>query len=263
MNKKEFGQLSAQQVKEFYEILRNYFIELSDELDTKISLEKDLENLSIIWYPAYELDFKIISSYLVVLMKMDREYDIGCEKGDPYQHVIDLIKSNRDPPVNAEDLGAEKLAHLEICFRCMIMNFICFASYRTDLHNLLAEARNGHKDSLFKAINIDHSIVNTKTAAGIIATANLINDGEFFDMLSRAIKGGYPRKPSKKQALLNFFTYIIEDAVGEEPINYEALHKLFTEEIPLYPNVLELQDSFGSFKKQLYRTRHRVKDIKT
>jgi hypothetical protein len=143
------------------------------------------------------------------------------------------------------------------------MNLVCFAAYRTDIHTLLREAREGHKGSLFMAINIDQSVISSDTASKFIARAQLENDGDFFDSLSKAIKGGYPKKPSEKYALLNFFTYLVEDAVGCEPIDYETLHTLFTEKIPLYPDVLDLKDSFGSFKKQLQRTRHKVRDIKS
>gem|GEM_PF-3074316 len=56
--------------------------------------------------------------------------------------------------------------------------------------------------------------------------------------------------------------YLAEDAVGNQKIDYELLHGLFTEQIPLYPNVLESKDSYGSFKKRPDRTSYKVKDKK-
>ncbi len=257
---KEFGKLSKQQIIDFYKVTEAFIDDLAEDFD-QLSENPDAEKFCIPWHSFYELTFKDIAVHLIILIGMKDQLVAGIQNGDAQDHFINLMKSGYEAPFELEDLSDQDRVNLGACFMCMLMNFICYASYRTDIHTLLNEAKRGHKESLFMAVNIDHSVVSTDTASRLITKAIAEDDGEFFEMLSKAVKGSYPKKPSSKYAELNFFAYIVEDAVDGGPMDYETLHTLFTEEIPLYPNVNESQDSFGGFKKQLDRTKHKIKDM--
>jgi len=125
-------------------------------------------------------------------------------QGDLQQYVINLLKSEYTPSVQSESMDNQQRVSLYACLICMCMNVICVVAYRIDMHELLKEAKVGHKESLFMAINIDVTVASTETASMLIAQAALENDNTFFDRLSRAINGGYSRRLSGKYAKLIF-----------------------------------------------------------
>lgn len=260
---KEFGKLSVQQIIDFYIIFCNFVNEYVDDLEDLTTEKFAIDIFPVRWYKLYEVDLKLVTAGLTTLIGFDEEIKIAVTYEDPQQYIIDLLKSGYQSPRQKEDFDDQQLVNLVGHLICMLMYFVCFSAYRTDLRKLLNEARDGHKESLYKAINIDSSILSTEEASMHISKAILEDNGDFFDALSKAIKGGYSKKPSEKYALLNFFVYIVEDAAGETVVDREELHRLFTEQIPLYPGVTKLQDSFGSFHTQLRRMKHKVKDTKS
>jgi hypothetical protein len=261
--KKEFGKLSTQQVIDFYSCFCKFCNETFEYIQSTEKVELAPDQHTVRWYKLYESNLNQVTASLVSLIGMEEEIKKAITLDDPQEHIIDLLKNDYASPLEKEDVSQETLANIIGHIICLVMHGICIAAYRIDLYKLLQEAKAGHKESFFKAVNIDQCIVNTEAASILIAKTVLEDDLHFFEDLSKAIKGSYPKQTSLKYPLLNFFVYLIEDAAGDNFIDKEELHRLFTEQIPLYPDVTKLEDSFGSFKTQMRRMKHKVKDKKT
>lgn len=258
---KEFGSISKQHIIDFYKIFCDFINELAEEFDSIDSIKLD-DQFSLTWHQLYELELSQITQYLLKIMNLEDEIQRAATSEDPNGHFINLFASDFEPDVDFKDLQPTQLAATLSCIYCLIRNFECFAGYQVSINQLLKEAGQGSDESLFKAINIDTSVACTVTASKRISRALITDDGEFFEHLSRAVKGSYSKKPANKYAALNFFIYLIQSTPGSV-LDEEALHDLFTLDLPLYPDVNRYKDSPGSLKKQLERTRHRVKDIKS
>ncbi len=260
---KEFGKLSSQQVIDFYNIFCKFVNGFIEDFENIENTPLAPDQYTPRWYKLYESSLNEVTASLISLLLMENEVLNAVTTEDPQQYMIDLLSSDYESPLDVDSVDPEKIAHLIAHMICLVMHGICVAAYRVDLNKLLDEGLNGHKDSFLKAVNIDPCVLNTETATKIIAKAVMEEDGFFFDNLSKAVKGSYPKGASVKYPLLNFFIYLIEDAAGENSIDKKELHKLFTEQISLYPDVTKLEDSFGSFGRQVRRMKHKVKDNKT
>ena len=61
MKEKEFGKLSAQQVREFYEIFRKFINDFEEQMDDENPLKIVTENTSLTWHSLFELELSKVT----------------------------------------------------------------------------------------------------------------------------------------------------------------------------------------------------------
>ena len=211
------------------------------------------------WWVLYELDFTLVSGiFYSTLVEPDtvreeailnpenviRSGDRLCkELGEAYKNATkkDLIL----PLSILLNVSMPLKGNLEAISIFGLGSSIC---------ELLARARD-HADekALFNAILIDKTCINTPTAQRYIAQAVLSNNNNFFDKLSRAIKGSRPRNSSPELDDVRLMEALAEDFKPSNRLSQKEICSLFIDQLGIYED--EGKDPCGSLWRHIQRIR--------
>lgn len=196
--------------------VRHDFSELEEEL--KFNPTEVIEVVPLVnWWELYEYDFAV-SVYLFYYFFTDIK-DLNNKKlyfspQDMTQILSDSLllslESQKDSLTKEEKYFILSLIlNLLFAMRGNIVALSLFGHGHSQ-GELVAEARDhDNTEAFFKAILVDKATLITPTAKHFIAKAILINDSQFFDHLSKAVKGSRPRKPNEKNNKVRLLDAII------------------------------------------------------
>ena len=199
-DKKELGKLSLGQFKRFIPLYtlaksqKDLFSLIRNEQPSKYKLL--LKNI-IPWSVFYELPtVHFYALFLHTVGLPDLLSGFG-KAADPQEAVISYMESDIDLPSKIDELTIEKYGILFSMSMAVVKDLETCQQFNMHMHDLINQAKVGDK-ALFDAIRVDRSAINCPTIAKRIAEAELDNDGNFFDLLSKAIKKTRPRRPKEE-----------------------------------------------------------------
>ncbi|MEQ8426356.1 MAG: hypothetical protein RLT87_07635 [Gammaproteobacteria bacterium] len=250
---KEFGKLSSKQALNFY----NYFISSLEDAfsDLDVIKKKDLATTTFPpWYKLYEYDYNQLVAYFLISMDFGDKVKEFASSQDPQQELLHYISTDPDPIGDISKFDNQQLTNFICSFYANVMCLASMGTYNKTMNQLVKESESNDK-SLFQAITIDRTAINTEVASRRLAKAMIEQDEQFFDHLAKAIKGNYPKRPPEKYDELRFMMALLEDAASSDNLDKDALYQLCVNELDLYPDASQSEDSRGSFERYVNRMR--------
>lgn len=166
--------------------------------------------------------------------------------------LSDIVKSaaNADNPQEAWlDFSEKELESIEPpeSFDENIPEFFCLLQavrgslaskkiFHVTMDILIERALGGDDESLFCAIQVDRTVLSSGVAALRIAQAEVTQDGEFMDHLTKAIKGSRPRRPAEDFDDLRYMMEVMFESAGDEGINSKQIHDTLVVDLELHPS---------------------------
>jgi hypothetical protein len=142
------------------------------------------------WSSIYELSFIQQLGSLFVLLGMHEPILHSGSYTYPQQAFIEISRdgSTLDQwyEFNKDKIEKKHLLWLVIVLQRNILSIMLF---HQSLGALVDQVRKGNRESFFKAVSIDRSILSCPTFADILSHAELTNDKDFFMHLRKALKG--------------------------------------------------------------------------
>jgi len=255
---KEVRKISAQQ---FRRLLSLVYQGTEEKSELAKIIDDEAEKLSEFikdkaqWSQYYELPYShFVAFFYIALGLREKIAEINSSK-DPIESVIAWGETEPESPLNLEELSDEEKMVVFGLMVAMIRNFTSIQIFHVPINELIQKAKE-EDDALFDAIFVDRHVMNTPTAAARIARAEIIDDGHFFDLLTKAITKTRPRRPKKDFDILRMMLSILDEAIGISNLSYEEVHKLIVDDLQLYPD--DLKDSFSGLKKLLQRRKKHI-----
>jgi hypothetical protein len=249
---------------DLYQGLDDELTELFSDIDTHS--EVNLETLEVDYALLFELDFKILASLILVWFSDDLAFELK-EKKDMRKLFLEpkqfpeIFLATLKEDIEKDDSFGKKEALFLLSFFINLMlalwsniKAVSVYGYTKTICELIAKARDD-KDlkALFDAIVIDKACLNTPTAQKAVYDASITGDNDFFDKLSRAIKGSRPRNQKPVLDNARFMDALIQDWKDAEPLTNEEICRIFIDELKIYPNTGE--DSYAGLTRLLQRLR--------
>lgn len=258
--KKEFGKLSSQQIKRLLALVEKG---LDEKLDLEQSINEDPNKVSNFikdkahWSIYYELPYPHFLGLFFIALGFSDKIKEFASLEDPQEAVISWGESEPMLSPEPDDQSDEEKIIIFGLMMAMTRNFSAIQQFHIPINDLIAKAKEDD-EALFDAITVDRHVLNTPTATTRIARAEATNDGQFFDLLTKAINKTRPRRPKEDFDILRYMLSALDEATGLSNLSYEQIHSLMVEDLQLYPD--DVKDSFSGLKKLIQR---RQKDIGT
>ena len=170
---------------------------------------------------------------------------------DPAQVLLNWANSDPKPPRGFNKWKTKEMAIFLSLTQVIYYNMQAISVFRKSLCDLIGEARQGDDSALFDAILVDRSAMTSITGSKRIARAMLENDGEFFDHLTKAIKGTRPKRPHEKFNDLRFMVELLDQSIGIKNTSHKKIYNLLVEDLELYPETGK--DAMKGFEKFIER----------
>jgi len=255
---KEYGKLSAQQLKELY-AHSHKFKQKQKELD-QLAKERAEQFTKIFeltppWSSWYDLPWIKSLAFFLYITGLDIIIAKAVKSTDPQQAVIELLDN-----ADEYDLDIDTLSEEEACvFFSLYFSFVgqlsSISMFDRPMSVLVEQAKNGDDEALFSAVLVDRAVLSSTRITKRIQKANFYNDNSFFDSLAKSITRTRPRRPDKELDDVRFILEALDESVGLDKITEENLYNLIVEDLELYPTENK-KDPFGSFKKLVQRRKN-------
>jgi hypothetical protein len=150
----------------------------------------------------------------------------AAKASDPQQTVINAVRENTFTPSPPEVVGAGNVLGLLTSVDRSFESLLIFGRY---LNELVAEARAGDMESLFKAVQIDPSAVASPSIAARIGRAVALKDEAFLKDLRTALAG----RTRNFAAYLRQLRYAIQAVreAGVDDLSPRELEELFIKKV--------------------------------
>ncbi len=238
---KEFNKLTREQISLFLEAYRALNKKREEALhEFRAQPDKLIQKLTspFFWSKIYEYTIlEHVTMIVHVLGLSDLVKHIAIQE-DPQQAVIDDIFAGNDIEWNGGTGGQFKEMHVIVILFSITKSLDSLVVHSKFLNELVTDVRNGNDGALFKAVQIDHSILSCPTIADRVALAELMGDEEFFNKLSNAIHKR-PKKPKEEYTELRLALYLLEEANSLDNLSTDTAYSLFSEDLGLYPTDTE------------------------
>lgn len=257
--KKDYGKLTADQLREFVQFLPVLFA-MARDIDkhlASVGAEKfesvmagDFGDYSKI----YELP--LIEHVSLVSVAMNRHDEVGATAAshDPQEAVLEALR-NRDADDDKPQHEAFAVVEVMALAYSLSRTLQSMAMHGRSISSLLQDVREtGSHDSLFKAIRMDRAVIGCPTAMRHIAKAQIRSDKRFFKHLQAALTG-----PSKKPMIglePMRYTLLLLREMGINDLSEHDLEHLMVDVLKVYPPV-------PGAAKNLRAQYQRSKNIKT
>lgn len=255
---KDYGKLSADQLKEFVGFLPTLFVTLRDA-SARIATVSSAKFDEVMagdygqYCLAYEAAFTEHLALVVVALNRQDDLKAYLAAPDPQQAVLDGLKHEGEDRPESEFFETHTV--LALCYS-LTRTIQSMATYGRSISGLLEDVRErGDQDALFKAIRIDRAVLGCPTAMRLIAKAQLRDNKSFFKRLRSALDG-----PSRKQwASLDQlrYTLLLLRELGVNDLSAAELEALLVDELGVYKR------GKGDARKNLWAQYTRSRKLKT
>ncbi len=188
------------------------------------------------WHDYYELPFlEHIAHYINGLGLTKAITEISASP-NPQKTLLHSPKANSaiEEALRNSDVLKSKGRHFVYALQISVFNSLrSLMAYGHYLNDLVAEARKGDVEALFRAIRIDPTVISTKTAATYLVLAETVDDAAFFNELKKALKGKLGKTENANfQKMRVVMRVLVETGAGR--LTDDQLYKLFVEELRFY-----------------------------
>ncbi|MCF6205214.1 MAG: hypothetical protein L3J59_16380 [Methylococcaceae bacterium] len=252
---------------EYNDLLQAIPLEIEEILlDIESHPNVNLNTLNINYALLFELDYKVLASLFLVVFSDNLPFDLKDEKEvnklllSPKELPDKLLSSLEEDISNDEDFGKnEALLLLSFFLNVMLalqsnIKAISVYGHTKSICELIAKARDDEDlKALFDAIAIDKTCLNTPTAQKAVYHATITGDNNFFDKLSRAIKGSRPKNQKAELDIVRYMDALIQSWTNAKPLTNEEICHIFIDQLGIYPDTGE--DSHAGLTRLLQRLR--------
>lgn len=236
---KEYGKLTADQFREFIQILPDVFAMLRETNERLAStsaakfdsvMSNDYGGYSIF----YELPFIQHLSMLVSALNRQAEVNDMAASPDPQEVVLELLR--RRDEIEDDKPHNEAFSTSGVITLCYSLGrtMQSMATYGRSISSLLQDVRdNNNHDSLFKAIRMDRAVIGCPTAMKHIAKAQIRDNKAFFKNLRSALAGPSKKEWSGLDQMRYAFLTLRELGIGD--LSEAALEELMVDKLQVYP----------------------------
>lgn len=255
MIEKEFGKYSIDELQKILEIIQTF---ISQKPELLSAIQKDekgfVEDLptGFRWADVYCHSFIGHASLALYYAGAGQEPAKAAASENPQAYALNELPKFAVNVLEPEGSTLTGEQNLGAIFLALFRSLDSMLLYGKSLSRLVAEAEGGNMDSLFKAVSIDHSIVSNAVIAGYITVAEMRDDHDFFDGLTKALSKR-PKKANIDHGPLRYLLALLSEEGVLETLSEEARYKLFCIDLAVYDPDNELQDAAGSLKKFIQR----------
>lgn len=232
-----------------------------DSLPESVKDAKNLNELVIPWGAWYEMTLSHhLASYLVVLGFRDWLEEISASV-DPMGEFIEMLSGLDELEDSEWELWSDRLDQNDkALFTSLVMALIgqinAISQYSLPMSELVRRAGEGDHESLFRAVTIDRSVVNTGPISKQISLAQLLSDESFMNRLSKAITRTKPARPDRKLDDMRYMLEALVEGLGIDEFKNSELEEILKGDLELYDN--DSDYSRRAFNKFIQRRNERV-----
>jgi len=256
-NQKKFGKFTAEQIREFIEILpqlqQSRAEYLADLGNNPHKLNEDMPE-PLRWSWAYELS---INEHIAKLA-------IECGKGE---HVIELSKADDPQQALLDDMSAKNdpspipnnpqpILQLLEALACSLECVVIYGRY---INDIIADVRarvTGSEEWLFKAIRIDPNVITCDTTQDRLCRAILLDDKNFVHELQLALGG----KTGSQAKYLNDFRFLMQIlSESETPDLLDSQINELVLKLGIYKNTGDAQHNVNELIRKYKKTKNHFK----
>lgn len=254
--KEDFYESLKTELREFY---AHYYQHQQDK-EQLAALIKDkpdsLKSLSEVppWSHLYELSFKTFLALGILEFNLTEIIQHIAQSGAQLQSFSEQMNDS-DNVLDLDEVLSDEEKGFRISLTLATINQMSSISMHSQpLSTLVEKIRLGDDNALFDAVLVDRSIVSSPTVAHRIQIAQLMEDGNFMELLSKAIKRSRPKRPEKGLDDLRYMLEVLDGEIGLENITHNKLYDILSVDLELYG------ESIDGFKKIIQRRnkRHRT-----
>lgn len=237
---KDFGKLTAAQLREFVQFLPELFAIARDvgKQIASVGAEK-FDSIMVEDYgdysQVYELPVVEHLNQVFAALALQEEVAAMAASPDPQEAVLEILREREEADENAKHEAFTNTEVMALAYS-LGRTLQSMATYGRSISSLLQDVREtGNHDSLFKAIRMDRSVIGCPTAMRYIAKAQIRSDKRFFKHLQAALAG-----PSKKPMIglePMRYTLLLLREMGVNDLSDKDLEFLMVELLKVYPPV--------------------------
>lgn len=206
----QIGKLTPNDIKSLFLLLPQLE---NERLELQAAIAKEPEKFAseflstgFTWAHLYEVPFlQFLSAYLSVA-GLCKVVTGAAAADNPVQAMFALPDEIEDIDWSGGDGGGFTRGDLLGYLHALAGNLECLLIYGSYLNDLVAEAKRGDLNALYKAIRIDTSVVTGPTARNLLSVAVITGDREFIDEIRKAMSG----KTDKQSKYLNKFRLLMQ-----------------------------------------------------
>ena len=252
---KEYGKISAKQLKEFYSHFHN-FKHKQKEFDA-LKKEKAKEFSQLFesipsWSSWYEMPWLKSLSFFFYITGIDTKIAKAQKSDDPHQAVLELLDNTETYEFDIDSFTKEDSCVFFSLYFSFLGQINAISTFDRPMSVLLEQIRAGNDEALLCAVLVDRNSITSPTISKRIQKAEFDNDNSFFDKLSKAITRTKPRRPEKEFDDMRFIFQALEESIGLDNLTEKEIYDLMVEDLELYPTD-NLKDPFASLKKLIQR----------
>lgn len=248
MNGKEFGKFTAEQMADVLAQLRA-LAGIREFFANKAGESPKFQEILIPWAPLYEFPFLFLLAIFLDLSELGELVHNAAEQPDPQGAWLEIanteLKACEAPEYFEENLPL----FIPLLFACL-GNVDAMAQYSQSMCDLVARAKGGDDEALFRAVAVDSAVLGAPSIALRITKAAVADDKDFFNQLAKAITRTRPRRPKPEYDELRYMVEVVKDGEGAN-LNHTQLYELFVNQLKLYPDAGE--DPLAALKKLLQK----------
>lgn len=245
---------NARELYAHYHQLNVELAELPELIRDKQDKILELFSYSYPWACWYDLPWKQVICMLLIVAGLEEIISLAVKSDNPHKAVFEY-GDNCPSPEDENDFSTEEQSLIFSLFMNNKFQIASISIFSQSLSDLVSKAQYDDK-ALFDAVLVDRSVVSCPSIARRIQMAELVQDGDFFDHLSRAVKKSRPRRPDPKHDDLRFMLEGIEEIEEYASYTVEKQFKLLAVDLELFETT-ELKDSIAAFKKLVQRRNKR------
>jgi len=241
--KKDFNETLSKQLRELYA----HYYKQSRGIDEIYDLiQEKPESINILsetfpWSMFYELPYRIFLAICILELGLTQEVKEIAASDNQMQASLEHMKKLDETDEEYEELSEEGKAFRFSLVIASFKQFSSMAIHSRPLSKLIEQVREGNDNALFDAVLVDQSVLATPTVARRIQTAQLTRDGDFMDLLSKAIKGSRPKRQKRDNSLddLRYMMEVMDEEIGLNKLTHNELYDILAEDLELYDKSLD------------------------
>lgn len=257
MAEKEFGKLSLEEIKLLLDQLRSLEA-LRREIQAGLA-EGDHPfytqlPLGYGWSNLYCLSYMQMLAGLVHHLGISPEIKKALKTDNPQGYLLSEMQNFGENIIPAEGTSLSGEQNIGAIIMATTRSLDSILIYGKSVNRLVLEVASGNIESLFKAVSIDHSVVQNPIVGTFLALGEVYEDQEFFKELGRVISKG-PRKVPQDYGPLRYILATLSEMDCLDAMSQEALYQLFCVELKIYDQEGTMDDPARSLMKFIQRWR--------
>jgi len=211
---------------------------MAEEFNSDIDAdpEKLFSNLTspYYWSQIYTFPFLKHLLLLIAALGINDMVEKAIHSDDPQRSMINMFDIDPSDTWNGGTGGKFEKKHVFGLLYSMSRTIRSMEVHGKFINELVSDMQHGSDKALFKAVQIDQTVISCPPVADRVTTAQIMGDEKFFKGLSKALTTP-PNKTDAAYHDLRFMLYTLEDTDALGVLSIERAYRLFCEELELYP----------------------------